>query len=258
MDGGSDLNIMYAGTLDAMGIDRSCVRPTGAPFHGVVSGKQTIPLEQIHLPITFGDPTNYRTETLTFEVVEFHGTCHAILGRPCYTKFIAIPNYTYLKLKMSGLRGVITIDTSFQCAYECEVECCERASAIIASEELEVIKEGTAEEAPDSKWVARSFEPTEGIKEVLIDLVAPRAKWCASAPCFPLNRKARSSTSSAPTEISSCGNPRTGILREAAEHALKIRPGSKPVKHRLRRFDEEKCRAIGEEITKLLATGFIK
>ena len=40
---------------------------------------------------------------------------------------------------------------------------------IIASEELTVIKEGTAEEAPDSERSNRSFEPTEGIKEVLID-----------------------------------------------------------------------------------------
>jgi hypothetical protein len=30
------------------------------------------------------------------------------------------------------------------------------------------------------------------------------------------------------------------------------------VRQRLRRFDEEKCRAIGEEIRKLLAVGFIK
>ena len=49
-----------------------------------------------------------------------------------------------------------------------------------------------------------------------------------------------------------------GILREVAEHTLKIRPGSKLVKQRLHRFDEEKRRAIGEEITKLLAAGFIK
>ena len=50
----------------------------------------------------------------------------------------------------------------------------------------------------------------------------------------------------------------TGIPREVTEHTLKILPGSKPVKQRLRRFDEEKCRAIGEEIAKLLAIGFIK
>ena len=49
-----------------------------------------------------------------------------------------------------------------------------------------------------------------------------------------------------------------GILREVTEHTLKIHIGSKPVKQRLCRFDEEKCRAIGEEIAKLLATGFIR
>ena len=49
-----------------------------------------------------------------------------------------------------------------------------------------------------------------------------------------------------------------GIPREVTEHALKIRPGSKPVKQCLRRFDEEKRRVIGEEIAKLLAAGFIK
>ena len=49
-----------------------------------------------------------------------------------------------------------------------------------------------------------------------------------------------------------------GIQRKVAEHTLKIHPGSKPVKQRLRRFDEEKHRAIGEEIAKLSAAGFIR
>ena len=49
-----------------------------------------------------------------------------------------------------------------------------------------------------------------------------------------------------------------GILREVAEHTLKIHLGSKSVKQRLRRFDEEKHRTIDEEIAKLLAVGFIK
>ena len=49
-----------------------------------------------------------------------------------------------------------------------------------------------------------------------------------------------------------------GISRGVAEHSLNIRLGSKPVKQRLRRYDEEKRRAIGEEISKLLAAGFIK
>jgi len=46
---------------------------------------------------------------------------------------MAIPNYTYLKLKMLGPCRVITIGTSFERAYECEVECYEHTAAIIAS-----------------------------------------------------------------------------------------------------------------------------
>ena len=80
MDGGSGLNIMYAEMLDAMGVDRVRIWPTGAPFQGIVPGKQAVPLGQIDLPITFGSPSNYRTKTLTVEVVGFHGTYHTILG----------------------------------------------------------------------------------------------------------------------------------------------------------------------------------
>jgi hypothetical protein len=49
-----------------------------------------------------------------------------------------------------------------------------------------------------------------------------------------------------------------GIPREVVEHALEIRAGSKLVKQRLRRFDEEKRKVIGEEIHKLLEAEFIK
>jgi hypothetical protein len=49
-----------------------------------------------------------------------------------------------------------------------------------------------------------------------------------------------------------------GIPREVAEHKLNIKPRSKPVKQRLRRFNGEKCKAIGEEIMKLLSAGFIR
>jgi hypothetical protein len=44
MDGINGLNIMYVEMLDAMGINRSHIRPTGAPFHGIVLGKQAKPL----------------------------------------------------------------------------------------------------------------------------------------------------------------------------------------------------------------------
>jgi hypothetical protein len=49
-----------------------------------------------------------------------------------------------------------------------------------------------------------------------------------------------------------------GIPREVAKHKLNIKPGSKSVKQRLRRFNNEKCKVIGEEIVKLLSAGFIR
>jgi hypothetical protein len=123
MDGGSNLNIIYAETLELLGVDRSEVRAGAAPFHGIAPGKRILPLGRIDLPVCFGTPSNFRKETLTFEVVGFRGTYHAVLGRPCYAKFMAIPNYTYLKLKMPGPNGIITVESTYRHAYECDVEC---------------------------------------------------------------------------------------------------------------------------------------
>ena len=58
---------------------------------------------------------------------------------------------------------------SFQRAYECEVECCGHASAVVASEELATLREEVVEEAPDVKRSSGSFESVEGSKEVLMD-----------------------------------------------------------------------------------------
>jgi hypothetical protein len=49
-----------------------------------------------------------------------------------------------------------------------------------------------------------------------------------------------------------------GIPRDVVEHSLDIRARARPVMQHLRRFDEEKHRAIGKEVHKLMAAGFIK
>jgi hypothetical protein len=71
MDGGNSLNIIYAETLGLLRIDLSSVRAGAAPFHGIIPGKRVQPLRQLDLPICFGTPSNFRRETLTFEVVGF-------------------------------------------------------------------------------------------------------------------------------------------------------------------------------------------
>jgi hypothetical protein len=130
MDGGSGLNIMYIETFDGLGIAHSALRLISAMFHGVILGHQAYPLGQITPSITFGDSTNFCTEWLQFEVVDFLGYYNAILGSPCYTKFMVIPNYTYLMLKMPGPHEIIMATTSFRVAYACEQANSELASTL--------------------------------------------------------------------------------------------------------------------------------
>src|SRR3954471_4272614 len=49
-----------------------------------------------------------------------------------------------------------------------------------------------------------------------------------------------------------------GVPRELAEHSLNIDPKCKPVKQPLRRFGDEKRRAIGKDIARLLKASFIR
>ena len=88
-------------------------------FHGVIPGNKAESLGQIALDVVFGDSKNDRKEKLTFEVVDFQSAYHAILGRPAYARFMARPCYVYLKLKMPGPKGVITVTGNQKKAEEC-------------------------------------------------------------------------------------------------------------------------------------------
>jgi hypothetical protein len=80
----------------------------------------------------------------------FRGAYHAILGRPCYAKFMAVPNYTYVKMKMSGLKRVITVGLSIEHAFDCDVECVEHAEALALDEALVANMEKLVNEDLDS------------------------------------------------------------------------------------------------------------
>jgi hypothetical protein len=85
------------------------ITPTGIPFYRIVPGKAVMPLKQITLPVTFGTQANYRTEFIQFEVADFETSYHAILGRPALAKFMAIPHYPYLLLKMPEPHGILSL-----------------------------------------------------------------------------------------------------------------------------------------------------
>jgi hypothetical protein len=177
MNEGSSLNILYAHTLRLLGIGLDQLRLSTTPFHGVASGKRVQPLGQIDLPVWFGTPDNFRKETLTFEVVGFRGAYHAILGRSCYAKFMAVLNYTYLKMNMPGPKGVITVGSSIEHAFDYDVECVEHGEALALDEALVANLEKLVNEDLDSTAKhGGNFEAAAQTKEVPLDPAAPEGK----------------------------------------------------------------------------------
>jgi hypothetical protein len=86
---------------------------------------------------------------------------------------MAVPNYTYLKLKMSGPKGVIAVGPSYEHAYECDVECVKHGEAILESATLVVDLDGLAKEIPDPKCHVGNFEPAKDVKLVPLDPASP-------------------------------------------------------------------------------------
>jgi hypothetical protein len=131
-----------------MGLSRSLLRTNRASFHGIVPGAVTTPIGRISLSITFETRENFRTENIQFKVADFETAYNAFLGSPALTKFMAIPHYNYLVLKMPGHRGVISIRGDVKRAYDYDKERCETANRLAASTDLQELKEALAECPP--------------------------------------------------------------------------------------------------------------
>ncbi|XP_066373521.1 uncharacterized protein [Miscanthus floridulus] len=88
---------------------------------------------------------------------------------------MAIPNYTYLKLKMPGPNGVITMTSAFSHAFMCDHEHYELATTVINSSELPRLGESLVSAAPDCNQPTSSlaFHPLEETKVVEIDPTNP-------------------------------------------------------------------------------------
>jgi hypothetical protein len=116
IDGGSRLNVLFTKTLKKMKLDiTNMLTKSTSPFNGIVLGNAAIPLGSMVLPVTFGETReNYRTE---FEVADFETSYHAILGRLANAKFMAVPHYRYLVLKMPSPAGVLALQGDLKNSY---------------------------------------------------------------------------------------------------------------------------------------------
>jgi hypothetical protein len=178
IDGGSGLNVLFTKTLKKMKLDIThMLTKSTSPFYSIVLGNAGTPLGSVVLPVTFGETReNYRTEYIKFEVVDFETSYHAILGRPAIAKFMAVPHYTYLVLKMPSPIGVLSLQGDLKISFDCDTEAVElaatdqvpnammeifAASKKLAPSELDI---------PEKSYTANKPQPSEEVQVKAIDL----------------------------------------------------------------------------------------
>jgi hypothetical protein len=91
-------------------------------FHGIVPGIANHPLGRIELNVCFRDSGNFQREKLEFEVMDWPSQYHTILGRPTFARFMAVPHYAHLTLKIPSPKGVIIVKGSFKVSDTCDKE----------------------------------------------------------------------------------------------------------------------------------------
>jgi hypothetical protein len=91
VDGGAALNLISLVAFKKLQIPMSRIAPS-LSFSRVGLGS-IIPRGSISLPMTYGMPENYRTESIVFDVMEVNLPFNAILGRPALYQFMVIAHY---------------------------------------------------------------------------------------------------------------------------------------------------------------------
>ncbi|XP_066320110.1 uncharacterized protein [Miscanthus floridulus] len=92
------------------------------PELGVVPSRASKLLGEITLTVQFSTASNFRIENINFYVADFNTAYHTILSRLALVKFMAIPHYAYLVLKMPSPIGVLAPRANLSIVYACEIE----------------------------------------------------------------------------------------------------------------------------------------
>jgi hypothetical protein len=144
-----------------MGLNISkMLSPSKAPFYGILPGNVATPFSSVILPVTFGMKDNYRTEYIKFEVADFESSYQAILSRPALAKFMAVPHYVYLLLKMPGNTGVLTFRGDLKKLYDYDQEAIEySATSHVLEPSAEVF--AAAQKLTNSEMEISSQRPSQ-------------------------------------------------------------------------------------------------
>jgi hypothetical protein len=169
IDGGSSINLLYRTSMEKLGIPKIQLKPTKLTFHGIVLGHSCTPMGRVELEVLFGGKDNHHREPIWFEVVDLNSPYHVLLGQPALAKFMAIPHYAYLKMKLPGPRGVITVTGCYKKSIECARASSKLTEALVIAEEKRQLQQRVAAVQPGrpaSSQPTPHLKPASSAKEV--------------------------------------------------------------------------------------------
>jgi hypothetical protein len=105
-------------------------------------------------------------------VVDISSPYNVLLGHPALAKFMAVPHYAYLKMKLPGPRGVITVSGSFKKSLACAKESSQLAEALVIAEEKRQLLhrvELTQQDVSVCQSPVEQFKPANNTKKILLD-----------------------------------------------------------------------------------------
>jgi hypothetical protein len=158
--------------MEKLGTPLAQLKPSWLTFHGIVPGHSCAPMGRVQLEVLFRKKGNSRREPIWFEVVDISSPYHALLVRPALAKFMAVPHYAYLKMKLLGPRGVIIVSGCFKKSLACTKACSQLAEALVIDEEKRQLLhhvELTQQDVPACQSPVEQFKPANDTKKILLD-----------------------------------------------------------------------------------------
>ena len=118
-----------------------------------------------------------------FEVVDLESPYHALLGRPALAKFMAVPHYAYLKMKMPSTKGILTVVVDYKKSVTCAADSSRLAELLVIAAEKRLLdrvvalagKKPEMLPIPQESEVEGSFKPAKETKKIPLDPEHPES-----------------------------------------------------------------------------------
>ena len=143
-------------------------------------GLSCTPLGRIRLEVVFGSEENFHREPILLEVADLSSPYHVLLGSPAITKFMFNIMQPYLKMKLPGPNGPITVCGDYRKSLECSSAGSRLADALVIDAERRQLDKvvaavqaqmkdptpSTKDKRPDDETI---FQAAKDIKKIALD-----------------------------------------------------------------------------------------